>query len=119
MRAVILADFATPNGGAPKVALESARALAQAGVAVTYVHAIGDEAHPLVDHPGIDRVGLGLSDVWDMPVAKAAGAGIWHREAARRLAGVLGDLPRRGRTVLPLHQWARAFSPSGFSVLIR
>ena len=118
MRAVILADFATPNGGAPKVALESARALAQAGVAVTYVHAIGDEAHPLLDHPGIDRVGLGLSDVWDMPVAKAAAAGIWHREAARRLAGVLGDLPR-GRTVLHLHQWTRAFSPSVFPVLMR
>ena len=118
MRAVILADFATPNGGAPKVALESARALAQAGVAVTYVHAIGDEAHPLLEHAGIDRVGLGLSDVWDMPVAKAAAAGIWHREAARRLAGVLGDLPR-GRTVLHLHQWTRAFSPSVFPVLMR
>src|SRR5829696_3709637 len=118
MRAVILADFATPNGGAPKVALESARALAQAGVAVTYVHAIGDEPHPLLDRPGIDRVGLGLSDVWDMPVAKAAAAGIWHREAARRLAGVLGDLPR-GRTVLHLHQWTRAFSPSVFPVLMR
>jgi hypothetical protein len=95
------------------VALESARALAQAGVAVTYVHAIGDEPHPLLDHAGIDRVGLALSDVWDMPVAKAAAAGIWHREAARRLAGVLGDLPR-GRTVLHLHQWTRAFSPSVF-----
>ena len=118
MRAVILADFATPNGGAPKVALESARALAQAGVAVTYVHAIGDERHPLLDHPRIERVGLGLSDVWDMPVAKAAAAGIWHREAARRLAHTLADLPP-GHTVLHLHQWTRAFSPSAFPVLMR
>src|SRR5215211_4221700 len=102
MRAVILADFATPNGGAPKVALESARALAQAGVAVTYVHAIGDEPHPLLDRPGIDRVGRGVSEVGGTPVAKGAAAGIWHREAARRVAGEAGELAR-GRTVLHLH----------------
>src|SRR5919107_1983789 len=106
MRAVILADFASPSGGAPKVALESARALAEAGVAVTYIHAIGNEAHGLLDHPRIDRVGLGLRDVWDMPAAKGAAAGIWHRDAARRLARALRDLPR-GRTVLHLHQWTR------------
>jgi glycosyltransferase involved in cell wall biosynthesis len=118
MRAVILADFATPSGGAPKVALESARALAEAGVAVTFVHAIGNEEHALLEHPRIDRVGLGLSDVWDMPIARAAAAGIWHREAARRLTCVLADLPRGG-TVLHLHQWTRSFSPSVFPVLMR
>jgi glycosyltransferase involved in cell wall biosynthesis len=118
MRAVILADFATPSGGAPKVALESARALADAGVDVTYIHAIGNEPHALIDHPRIDRVGLGLHDVWDMAAAKAAAAGIWHREAARRLARALGDVPP-GRTVLHLHQWTRSFSPSVFPVLLR
>jgi glycosyltransferase involved in cell wall biosynthesis len=118
MRAVILADFATPSGGAPKVALELARALAEAGVAVTFVHAIGNEEHALLAHPRIARIGLGLSDVWDMPIARAAAAGIWHREAARRLTRVLADLPPGG-TVLHLHQWTRSFSPSVFPVLMR
>jgi len=45
MRAIILADFAVPSGGAQRVALESARALADAGVGVTYVHAASGAIH--------------------------------------------------------------------------
>lgn len=117
MRIVILADFAIPNGGAPKVAIESARALAEAGSRVTFIHAVGDKADPRLDHPGIERLGLGLSDVWDLPRAQGVAAGLWNATAARRLTTILSDRSRDA-LVLHLHQWTRAFSPSIFPVLV-
>ncbi|HVL71176.1 MAG TPA: glycosyltransferase, partial [Beijerinckiaceae bacterium] len=110
LRAVILADFAVPSGGAQRVALESARALAEAGVAVTYLHATGT-ADPLLHHPAIETIGLGLSDVWDLPRAQGLAAGLWNRPAAARVGQALAALPG-GPKVLHLHQWTRAFSPA-------
>ncbi|HEY8565045.1 MAG TPA: glycosyltransferase [Beijerinckiaceae bacterium] len=118
LRAVILADFADQTGGAQSVALQSARGLAEAGVDVTYVHSIAGTADPLLDHPGIDRVSLGLADVWERPALAAARDGIWNRSAARSLTGILGRLPA-GPVVLHLHQWTRGFSPSILPVLAR
>jgi glycosyltransferase involved in cell wall biosynthesis len=118
MRVVILADFAVPNGGAPKVALQSARALAEAGLGVAYVHAIGDRGDALLDHPRIERIGLAGVDVWDLPTLKGLADGLWNGAAAKRLASVLAAMPA-GETVVHLHQWTRGFSPSIFPVLAR
>lgn len=118
MRAVILADFAVPSGGAQKVALESARALAEAGLRITYVHAIGREGDPILDHPGIERVGFGLPDIWDRPAAEAVTAGLWNGKAAQMLRAVLARLAPERDVVLHLHQWTRAFSPSVLPVLL-
>ncbi|HEX8416779.1 MAG TPA: glycosyltransferase [Methylobacterium sp.] len=116
MHVVVLAEFAVPSGGAEKVALESARGLAEAGIAVTYIQAIAGAADPLLDHPGVRRICLGLSDVWSRSPAAAALSAIWHREAARRLAKVLDGLARPP-DLLHLHQWTRSLSPSVFPVL--
>ncbi|WP_091716335.1 glycosyltransferase [Methylobacterium phyllostachyos] len=116
MHVVILAEFASASGGAEKVALESARGLAEAGVSVTYLQAIPGEADPLLDHGNIRRVVLGLPDIWSLGGAKAAAAGIWHAEAARRLAAALVALPERPHCI-HLHQWTRALSPAVFPVL--
>lgn len=116
MRVVILADFALPNGGAAKVAIESARALAEAGVEVVYIHAVGDRGDPGLDHRKIERIGLGFADVWDLPRAKGVTAGLWNAAAAQRLGVLLSDY-QPGESVIHLHQWTRAFSPSIFPVL--
>lgn len=116
MHVVVLAEFAVPSGGAEKVALESARGLAEAGIAVTYVQAIDGPADPLLDHPRVTRVCLGLSDVWSRSPLAAALSAIWHREAARRLADALDGL-ERPPDILHLHQWTRSLSPSVFPVL--
>ncbi len=118
MHAVILTNFATPKGGAEKVAIESARGLAERGVAVTLVHGVDGPADPLLDHPSIRRVSLGLTDVWERPAWRGAIEGIWSREAARRLDAALAALPDRP-DVLHLHQWTRSLSPAVFSVLAR
>lgn len=116
MHAVILADFAEVTGGAQRVAIESALALAEAGLRVTYLHAIGEGGDARLDRPGIRRVGLGLPDIWDRPALEALSAGVWNREAARLLREALGDLPA-GPTVLHLHQWTRGFSVAALPAL--
>ncbi|HZY23896.1 MAG TPA: glycosyltransferase, partial [Beijerinckiaceae bacterium] len=110
-RVVVIADFADAGGGAQRVALESARALAEAGVAVTYVHAVGESGTAALGHPLIEDIGFGLPDVWDQPAAQAARSGIWNGRAAARLKRVLAGLPP-GPAVIHLHQWTRAFSPA-------
>lgn len=117
MHVVILAEFAVASGGAEKVAVESARGLAEAGVAVSFIQAIDGPADPLLDHPRIRRIGLGLDDVWHLPAWKGALTGIWHAEAARRLAAALAALPAPA-DCLHLHQWTRAFSPAVLPVLL-
>lgn len=116
MHVVILAEFAAASGGAEKVALESARGLAEAGARVTYIQAVSGPADPLLDHAGITRVELGLPDIWSLGPARAIAAGLWHRKAAERLSAALAALPA-SIACLHLHQWTRAFSPAIMPVL--
>jgi len=118
MHVVILAEFATASGGAEKVALESARGLAEAGLDVTYIQAIPGPVDPLLDHENIRRVELGLPDIWTLGRIKAAATGIWHAAAARALEAALRQLPA-APDCLHLHQWTRALSPAIFPVLSR
>ncbi|WP_336485281.1 glycosyltransferase [Methylobacterium nigriterrae] len=116
MHVVILAEFAVPSGGAEKVALESAHGLAAAGHEVTYIQAVDGAVDPLLDHPRLRRVCLGLHDAWTRPALAAALSGIWNRTAAERLARALAGLPR-APDCIHLHQWTRSLSPSIFPVL--
>lgn len=117
MRVVVLADFGIADGGAPRVAMLSARALAERGVAVTFIHAVGTKAEPVLDHPGIERIGLDEKGVHDRGALAGAASGVWNAPLARRLRGVLAALPP-GPRVIHLHQWTKAFSPSLFPVLL-
>lgn len=116
MHVIILADFAIADGGAPKVAIESARALAESGVEVAYVHAVGAEGDPLLDHPAITRIGLGLPDVWSLPIHKAAVSGVWNGAARGVLDATLRRIARPD-SVIHLHQWTKAFSPAVFAAV--
>lgn len=117
MHVVILAEFAAASGGAEKVAVESARGLAEAGARVTYIQAVEGPVDPLLDHPRLRRVALALPDVWSLPAWRGAVTGIWNAEAARRLAAALDALPEPV-DCLHLHQWSRAFSPAVLPVLL-
>lgn len=118
MHIVVLAEFAMASGGAEKVAIESARALAEAGVDVTYIQAIEGAVDMLLDHPRINRLCLGNIDIWSKPAHRAALDGIWDRRAAASLSATLASLPNRPDLV-HLHQWTRSLSPSVFPALFR
>lgn len=116
MHVIILADFAIADGGAPKVAIESARALAELDIPVNFIHAVDSEGDPALDHPNIRRTSLGLADVWSLPIQQAAIRGIWNSEARARLELQLRKVTRKD-SVIHLHQWTKAFSPSVFSAI--
>jgi glycosyltransferase involved in cell wall biosynthesis len=111
MNVVIVCDFGEVNGGAAKVAVLSARGLAEVGLDVTFVCAIAPVS-VLLDHPRIRVRCLGFENVWARrnPLA-AAIQGIWNGRARRALESILESLPR-GETVVHFHQWTKALSPS-------
>lgn len=115
---LILADHAVPEGGAPQVAIASARALAARGHRVSFIHAVGGEgAFPALDGiENLTRIGLGGQDIWDKPFLAAARDGIWNREAANRLARVIAE-QAGPETLVHVHQWTKSFSPSAFAAI--
>ena len=111
MRSIIVSDFAAVNGGAAKVAIESARGLAEAGVEIVFVAAIGPVAEALI-HPNIRVEMIEAAEVWSVknPI-RAAAQGVWNQAAADKLLAIAAR--ERGRdTVIHLHQWTKAFSPA-------
>ncbi len=119
MHAVILTNFATPKGGAEKVAIESARGLAERGVAVTLIHGVDGPADPLLDHSGIRRVSLGLTDVWERPAWRGAIEGIWNREAGGAPGSGAGGPAGQARRAAPAPVDPLALAGGVFSVLAR
>lgn len=108
---VIVCDFGDVNGGAARVAIDSARSLAEAGHDVIYVCAI-PPINARLEHPRITTRCIDLPNVWDRgnPIAAAA-QGIWNFRARRSLEAILEPLPR-ATTVVHFHQWTKALSPS-------
>lgn len=115
---LIVGDYAALTGGQAKVAIDSARLLADAGLGVTFFAAVGPP-DPALRHPGIDVRCLGQSDLLGDPSRlRASLRGIWNGAAAdalRRLAGRFDP----ARTVLHAHGFAKALSPAVGPVLTR
>jgi glycosyltransferase involved in cell wall biosynthesis len=114
LRCVIISDFGTVNGGAAKVAIESARGLAEAGVEIVFACAIGPVSERL-RHPNITVEMFGGEEIWQVgSKIAAARQGIWNAPAHAFLSALLARQPRQG-TVLHLHQWTKAFSPAAIA----
>lgn len=107
---VVLNDFGTINGGASKVAIESAYGLAQRGHAVTYFCAVGP-ADERLRRAGVNVVCLGQTASLENPNKfKGAIHNLWNGAASRALSGLLADVPRE--TIVHVHSWCKALSPS-------
>ena len=114
---VVLNDFGTINGGASKVAIESAYGLARRGHAVTYFCAVGPVDKRLRD-AGVNIVCLDQTASLDNPNRlKGAFHNLWNGVASRALAGVLAEVPRE--TVVHVHSWCKALSPSALEAVRR
>ena len=114
MRAVIVSDFGSVNGGAAKVAIESARGLAEAGIEIVFACAIGPVSERL-DHPLISVAQFAGEEVWQVGSKLAAARqGIWNAGAHSFLNELLARQPR-GETLVHLHQWTKAFSPAAIA----
>lgn len=113
MRSFIISDFGSVNGGAAKVAIESARGLAEAGVDVVFACAIGPVSERL-SHPRIRVEMFPGQEVWKVgSKVAAARQGIWNAPAHDFLARLLAGQP--AGTLIHLHQWTKAFSPAAIA----
>ena len=108
---VICVDHASITGGQAKVAFDSACGLVAAGHRAILFAAAGPVA-PDLAAAGVEVVCLGQSDLLGAP-SRISGAmqGIWNFAAERALGELLASLPR-GRTIIHVHGWAKALSPS-------
>ena len=108
---VIALDHAHLTGGQAKVAFDSAIGLKRAGHNPVIFAAAGP-VDPVLTANGIEVVCLGQSDLLGNPSRiKAAVQGTWNSTAAAGLKALLARLPRES-TVVHVHGWAKALSPS-------
>jgi glycosyltransferase involved in cell wall biosynthesis len=114
---VVVNDRAFPGGGASTVALASARGLAARGTPVTLLAAMGP-ADPSLEAAGVRVELLGQADLATGARAGMAAQGLWNGAAAARLAEVLRAQPA-GRTIVHVHSWSKALSPSVFHAIRR
>src|SRR5580658_5349177 len=107
----IVSEFGYVNGGSAQVAIMSAAGLAAQGVSVRYIYAVGP-VDPRLARADIELVHIEAPEVWAVrnPLAAAA-RGVWNSHTARQLIAAVADLPT-DTTVIHLHQWTKAFSPS-------
>lgn len=114
MRCVIISDFGSVNGGAAKVAIESARGLAEAGVDIVFACAIGPISDRL-SHPRIEIAMFPGEEIWTVGSRLAAARqGIWNAPAHAFLIDLLARQPQ-SETLVHLHQWTKAFSPAALA----
>jgi glycosyltransferase involved in cell wall biosynthesis len=115
---VICFDHAAITGGQAKVAFDSALGLKRMGHRPIVFAAAGPVSPQLVD-AGIETVCLDQCDLVGNPSRIAAAVqGVWNFKAAKALDDLLSSLPREN-TVVHVHGWAKALSPSIAGPIVR
>ncbi len=108
---VLVIDHASMKGGQARVAFDSAIGLKRRGHEPIIFAAVGPVDAELAAE-GIRTICLGQSDLLGHRSALAAAAqGLWNSTAAAALTELLTSLPR-DETVIHVHGWAKALSPS-------
>lgn len=111
MRVILVSDYGSVTGGAARVAISEARALAERGVEVVFACALAPVSDEL-DHPLIRVRCLDADHVWAIGSRwRAATQGIWNAAAGHWLRALLREC-RNDQTLVHFHQWTKAFSPS-------
>jgi glycosyltransferase involved in cell wall biosynthesis len=118
LNVVILTDYAYVNGGAGKVALESALALTKAVDHVYLFTAVGEIPESLKTVENLSVTSLGQHKVTEMPMIEAITKGLWNREAEQKFSELLSKLSPAD-TVIHLHSWRDALTVSPLTMAIK
>jgi glycosyltransferase involved in cell wall biosynthesis len=112
MNIAVVNDFASVNGGASKIAIGSAKALAEAGETVFLVTAVGPVAPQLRATEGLTILCSEQCEIIaDRNRTRAAIQGLWNFKASRLLQNLLDRLAPAD-TIVHIHMWAKALSSS-------
>jgi glycosyltransferase involved in cell wall biosynthesis len=112
MNVVLLSDTGSVNGGAAKVALDGARALAKAGHQVSLICGVGPIAPDLLDQPNLTVHCVGGFDIVEDPNRLRAIAKGWWNPQSRKLVGEVLDTLDPQNTIVHVHSWTKALSSS-------
>lgn len=117
MKVIIVCDFGYVNGGAAKVAITEAAALAENGYDVTYFTGVGpcDER---LSKAGVQVVCMNQTELKKQIHGirgKAAGViqGLWNRNAEKAFSALLKKHDPK-ETIIHFHGWSLALSPALF-----
>ncbi|WP_255609541.1 glycosyltransferase family 4 protein [Methylosinus sp. Sm6] len=111
LRVVVVNDHAHVNGGSAKVAIDSAEGFARRGYRVDFFAAVGPIDRRLIE-AGVAVTLLHQPDVASTTsLARFGAQWLWNAAAARELAALLAACDP-ARTIVHVHGWAKALSPS-------
>lgn len=111
LEVLVVSDHSYVNGGAPKLAIDSAIGLARGGCHVTFFAAVGPPDMRLAQ-AGVRVQCLNQHDLTSNPSRlDAAISGIWNTLAARALESAIQRLDPLN-SIVHVHGWAKALSPS-------
>lgn len=111
LRVVIVCDHAHINGGQAKVAIDSAMGLARRGHRVDFFAAVGPVEPGLIE-AGVAPTLLAQPDVTSTTsLARFGVQWLWNAPAAQKLAELLAQCDPAA-TIVHVHGWAKALSPS-------
>lgn len=120
MKIIIIHDNATITGGAQKVAITEAAALFDKGYDVTYFSAVGP-VDPILKERNVDVICLGQKELKDElggKLAKIQGMlrGLYNKKAYHELDNLLKKYDQKD-TIIHIHGWSLALSPSIFKAI--
>lgn len=107
---VIVNDYSSVNGGAAKVAIDSACALTELGWKVHFFAAVGPVDARLLD-AGVEVTLTDQPDLSMQTPLQGVTVGLWNRKAAEAFVDLL-DHVSPASTVIHLHGWVKALTGS-------
>ena len=108
---IVVNDFAFINGGAAKVAIESAIGLSEQGYHIVFFAAVGPIDERL-ERAGIRVVCLGQRDILsDSRRIRAIFQGLWNEKSKRTFNKLISEF-EPATTIVHVHGWIKALSPS-------
>jgi len=114
---VIINDFNFVNGGVAQVAILTANELADRGYNVIFFSAVVHPQHRHLSHK-VKQYATQQYDILNNPSrTNALLQGLWNRKAANALLQVLSEW-NPAETIVHLHGWIKALSPSIGKVLV-
>jgi len=116
---IIINDFSYVNGGASRVALESAKGLSMRGFNIIFFSSVGlqDESYHEDYFKNINLVCLNQYEIINDPYRiRAAIQGLWNFKAAYSISKILETLSPTN-TVIHIHSWTKSLSSSIIRVI--
>jgi glycosyltransferase involved in cell wall biosynthesis len=119
LRVLVLNDYAFVSGGASAVSISSARGLAARGVPTIYFTSVEPNDAARAEAPGLRVVCIGDEEIGqDSNRLRAFTKGLWNQHAWRALDRELASHDPAD-TIVHVHMWTKALSPSVLRLAIR